>query len=91
MDTGGSVLAVALLHASFNASGSMAATGGWQNIPAMIVLTLLVVAYRRRRGLSATQGSAPAMLVVDPATAGAGDAARVTAHDVLELVRAGDE
>jgi membrane protease YdiL (CAAX protease family) len=50
VDTAGSVLAVALLHASFNASGSMAAVdGGWQYIPAMIVLTLIVVAYRSRR------------------------------------------
>ncbi|HEX8626890.1 MAG TPA: CPBP family glutamic-type intramembrane protease [Catenuloplanes sp.] len=66
VDTGGSVLAVALLHASFNASGSMdAVPGGWQYVPALIVLTLLVVAYRRWRGRSFTQGYAPALLAPD--------------------------
>ncbi|BCY09653.1 type II CAAX prenyl endopeptidase Rce1 family protein [Actinoplanes sp. L3-i22] len=55
VDTGGSILAVALLHASFNAAGSMAAvSGGWQYIPAMIILTLLVVAHRARRGNAAS-------------------------------------
>jgi membrane protease YdiL (CAAX protease family) len=52
IDTGGSVLAVGLLHAAFNASGQMAAIDGWQQVPAMIVLTLAVVAYRRYRGRS---------------------------------------
>lgn len=70
VDTGGSVLAVGLLHGSFNAAGSMAAVqGDWQYIPAVIVLTLLVAAYRRRRGRSFTQGYAPALLpeTADPA------------------------
>jgi len=50
-DTGGSVLAVALLHASFNASGHLtAAAGGWQFIPALLILTLLVVAGHRWAG-----------------------------------------
>jgi membrane protease YdiL (CAAX protease family) len=58
VDTGGSILAVALLHASFNAAGSTAAVdGGWQYIPAMIILTLLVVAYRARRKRSAVHGN----------------------------------
>lgn len=56
IDTGGSVLAVGLLHAAFNASGQMAAIDGWQQVPAMIVLTLAVVAYRRYRGRSFSRG-----------------------------------
>jgi membrane protease YdiL (CAAX protease family) len=68
VDTGGSVLAVALLHASFNASGSMTAVPGeWQYVPAVIVLTLLVIAYRRWRGRSFTQGYAPELVPGDPA------------------------
>lgn len=72
VDTGGSVLAIGLLHASFNGAGSLAAApAGWQYIPAVILLTLLVVAYRRWRGRSFTQGHAPALLPavdsVDPA------------------------
>jgi membrane protease YdiL (CAAX protease family) len=63
VDTGGSVLAVALLHASFNAAGSMAAVqGGWQYVPAMIVLTLLVVAYRAWRGRPAAPATIAAPL-----------------------------
>jgi membrane protease YdiL (CAAX protease family) len=47
LDTG-SLLAVGLLHASFNATGSLGAwVGGWQQIPAMMVLTLLVALVRR--------------------------------------------
>jgi membrane protease YdiL (CAAX protease family) len=82
VDTGGSVLAVALLHASFNAAGSMAAVnGGWQYIPAVIVLTLLVVAYRAWRGRPAVHGNADAPLtaVFDaPATT-----AQLTARRIL--------
>jgi len=66
IDSGGSILAIGLLHASFNASGQMSAVpGGWQYIPAMIMLTIAVIAYRRRRGRSFTHGFAPA-LVADP-------------------------
>lgn len=62
VDTGGSVLAVGLLHAAFNASGALPVTrGGWQYIPAMIILTLLVTAYRRLRGRSAVPGYAPSL------------------------------
>ena len=62
VDTGGSLLAVGLLHASFNASGALQVTrGGWQYIPAMIVLTLLVTAYRRLRGRSAVDGYASSL------------------------------
>jgi hypothetical protein len=42
------LLAVGLLHASFNATGSLGAwVGGWQQIPATVVLALIVAAARR--------------------------------------------
>ena len=51
LETSGSVLAVGVLHASFNASGGMAIVhAGWQYVPALVILTLLVVAYRAVRG-----------------------------------------
>jgi membrane protease YdiL (CAAX protease family) len=51
LETNGSVLAVGVLHASFNASGGMDVTpGGWQYVPAVIILTMLVAAYRALRG-----------------------------------------
>ena len=51
LETSGSVLAVGVLHASFNASGGMAIVpAGWQYVPALVILTLLVVAYRGLRG-----------------------------------------
>ena len=54
VDTGGSVLAVAILHASFNASQSLASVRGqWQFGLALLVLTALTLAYRRRKGRSA--------------------------------------
>jgi membrane protease YdiL (CAAX protease family) len=50
IDTGGSLLAVGLLHGSWNASSQLAAAdGGWQFIPAVVVLTLLVAGYRLLR------------------------------------------
>jgi hypothetical protein len=62
IETGGSVLAVGVLHASFNASGGTAVVpAGWQYVPALVLLTLLVVTYRALRGrpvdqpVSATQ------------------------------------
>jgi hypothetical protein len=68
VDTGDSILAIGVLHASFNAAGQMSAVpGGWQHVPAMIMLTLAVIAYRRWRGRSFTRGFAPA-LVADPTT-----------------------
>ena len=64
VDTGGSVLAVAVLHASFNASGALSSVpGGWQYAPALVVLTLGVVVYRTARGRSFVAGYAPALLV----------------------------
>jgi uncharacterized protein len=66
VDSGGSILAIGLLHASFNAAGQMSAVpGGWQYVPAMIMLTMAVIAYRRWRGRSFTHGFAPT-LVADP-------------------------
>jgi hypothetical protein len=60
-------LAAGLLHASFNAAGAMVVIpGGWQNIPALIVLTLLVTAWRARRGLSITEGYAPRLVPAQP-------------------------
>jgi hypothetical protein len=51
LDTHGSVLAVGVLHASFNASGGLAVVpAGWQYVPALVLLTLLVAAYRTLRG-----------------------------------------
>ena len=48
LETGGSVLAVAVLHASFNASGKLpVAEGGWQFLVALVLLTGLVALLRR--------------------------------------------
>jgi CAAX protease family protein len=63
IDSGGSILTIGLLHASFNAAGQLSAVpGGWQYIPAMIVFTLAVIGYRRLRGRSFTRGFAPALV-----------------------------
>lgn len=62
VDTGGSILAVALLHASFNASGSLSIVpGGWQYALALVVLTILVASYRALRGRSLVHGAVPAL------------------------------
>jgi membrane protease YdiL (CAAX protease family) len=58
VDTRGSVLAAALLHASFNASGALSVVpDGWQSVPALIILTLLVTVHRRLRGRSLVDAS----------------------------------
>jgi uncharacterized protein len=50
LDTGASLLAVGVQHAAFNGSGSLSAVdGGWQYIPAMIALTLILALIRSRR------------------------------------------
>jgi membrane protease YdiL (CAAX protease family) len=50
LDTGGSVLAVAVLHASFNASQNLSSVHGWwPAYVALPVLTVLVAATRGRR------------------------------------------
>jgi len=49
--TDGSVLAVALTHASFNASGALAAVDGqWQGMTAMALVTAAAVLVRWRTG-----------------------------------------
>src|SRR4051794_6561959 len=50
VDTKGSVLAVVILHGSFNAAGAMAVLAGWEYVPAVVLLTLLVAAVRALRG-----------------------------------------
>jgi membrane protease YdiL (CAAX protease family) len=50
LDTGGSVLAVGILHASFNASGTLGAVHGWWPAPvALVLLTLATAAWRQAR------------------------------------------
>jgi hypothetical protein len=50
-DTRGSLFAVGLQHAAFNGCAALAAVhGGWQYIPAMIVLTLVSAWVSRSRG-----------------------------------------
>ena len=57
MDTKGSVLAAAMMHASFNASGALPVVpGGWQYVPALIVLTVVVAVHRRQAGRSLVDG-----------------------------------
>jgi membrane protease YdiL (CAAX protease family) len=57
IDTKGSVLAVAMLHASFNASGGLSVVpAGWQYVPALIILTTLVTVHRRLSGRSLVTG-----------------------------------
>ncbi|MEV6490283.1 CPBP family intramembrane glutamic endopeptidase [Actinoplanes sp. NPDC051633] len=49
-DTGGSILAVGILHASVNASGALGSVDSWwPGTVAMVLLTVLVAASRRRR------------------------------------------
>lgn len=61
VDTGGSVLAVAFLHASFNASGALSVVpDGWQYVPALVVLTIIVSVHRLIRGRPLTAGSVDA-------------------------------
>jgi membrane protease YdiL (CAAX protease family) len=63
IDTTGSTLAAGIMHASINAAGAMAVVpGGWQSIPALVVLTVAVAVYRTRRGLSGTQGCASSLV-----------------------------
>lgn len=47
--TGGSLLAAGILHASFNATGQLGFPGGWQFLPALLVLCLVVAVARRLR------------------------------------------
>jgi membrane protease YdiL (CAAX protease family) len=68
VDTGGSVLAVAVLHASFNASSALTVVpGGWQGSFGLVGLTAAVVLYRRARGRSLRHGDCPALILTAPA------------------------
>src|SRR3954447_20044749 len=65
VDTGGSVLAAAMLHASFNASGALSVVpDGWQYVPALVILTVLVTLHRRLSGRSLVDGHVDA--AIDP-------------------------
>jgi hypothetical protein len=56
----GNVLAVGLLRASMNASGRLSATeGGWQFLPALLLLTLAVAGHRRWKGREPRAGRNP--------------------------------
>ena len=47
--TGGSLLAAGILHASFNASGNLGFPGGWQFLPALLLLSIGLAVVRRIR------------------------------------------
>ncbi|MDQ6753837.1 MAG: CPBP family intramembrane metalloprotease [Actinomycetota bacterium] len=51
LGTGGSILLVGLLHASFNSSGGMPMAGGWQQIAAVVLLLAAVAAVRKYQGI----------------------------------------
>ncbi|MFC4903998.1 CPBP family intramembrane glutamic endopeptidase [Kocuria oceani] len=54
LDTGGSVLAIGVQHASWNAAGSLGAVEGeWQVMVAVVLLTLLMALERHVRGRDA--------------------------------------
>jgi membrane protease YdiL (CAAX protease family) len=74
MDTGGSILAIAVQHAAWNASGNLdAVEGEWQVVVAAVLLTLLVAAWRQwrpredaPRGLAEEKVAAAGWLSVEP-------------------------
>ncbi|HET8959912.1 CPBP family intramembrane glutamic endopeptidase [Nocardioides sp.] len=80
MDTGGSILAIAVQHAAWNASGNLdAVRGEWQVVAAAVLLTFLVAARRAARpGVDAPRGlaeerlAAAGWLRVDPALRSSG-------------------
>ena len=47
--TGGSLLAAGILHASFNATGSLGFPGGWQFLPALLLMAIGLAVLRRVR------------------------------------------
>lgn len=67
LGTGGSILLVGLLHASFNSSGGMPMAGGWQQIAAVVLRLAAVAAVWRYQGMRARrtgrqgQASGPAV------------------------------
>lgn len=57
MDTGGSILAIGVQHAAWNAAGNLeAAQGGWQ-VPAAVILLTVVTAVARRSGAVQSRGA----------------------------------
>jgi membrane protease YdiL (CAAX protease family) len=71
VDTHGSVLAAAILHASFNASGALSVVpDGWQYVPALVVLSVLVAL--RRRLSDRSPDDAHVEVDVEPTSATAG-------------------
>ncbi|HEU5455161.1 MAG TPA: type II CAAX endopeptidase family protein [Nocardioides sp.] len=74
MDTGGSILAIAVQHAAWNASGNLDAVDGeWQVVVAALLLTLLVAAGRHAwprpdapRGLAEEKVAAASWMTVEP-------------------------
>ena len=74
MDTGGSILAIAVQHAAWNASGNLDAVDGeWQVVVAALLLTLLVAVGRRvwprqdaPRGLAEERVAVAGWMSVEP-------------------------
>lgn len=57
MDTGGSILAIGVQHAAWNAAGNLEAVqGGWQ-VPAAVILLTVVTAVARRSGAVQSRGA----------------------------------
>jgi hypothetical protein len=49
LDTGGSILAIGIQHAAWNAAGNIDGVNGeWQSIAAVALLTVLIAVGRRR-------------------------------------------
>jgi membrane protease YdiL (CAAX protease family) len=67
--TGGSLLAVGILHASLNASSSIDLPGGWQALPAVVLLSVIVAVVRRVRRTAPAAASVSGASV--PAAGGA--------------------
>lgn len=74
MDTGGSLLVIAVQHAAWNASGNLdSVEGEWQVVVAAVLLTFLVAAWRQARprpdaprGLAEEKVAAASWIAVDP-------------------------
>jgi hypothetical protein len=80
MDTRGSILAIAVQHAAWNASGNLDSVAGeWQVVVAALLLTLLVAAWRQARprkdaprGLAEEKMAADGWMRVDAAVRSSG-------------------
>jgi len=67
VDTHGSVLAAAMLHASFNASGALSVVpDGWQYVPALVILSGLVTVHRRLSGRSLIDADVDPVSATEP-------------------------